>query len=153
MTDSFCFNQIKLTFLPELYQSRVGSKPVGELTAELTEVIALELLDEDDTPEPLPVPGVEDAEERVVRPDLLAVVAPEDAPTVVSRAGLTPQHGGLAQADHRLGLRQDGGRGPQSHPGGGRDLREAGRGGLAAVGPGSLGAQQHGQAGPCAQDL
>ena len=65
-------------------------------------MVAPDLLDEDDTPEAVPVPGVEDAEEGVVRPDLLPVVAPDHAPAVVSRAGLTPQHGGLAQTDQRL---------------------------------------------------
>ena len=64
-------------------------------------MVALHLLDQDDAPQSVPVPGVEDAEEGVVRPDLLAVVTPEDAATVVSRAGLTPQHGGLANT-HQL---------------------------------------------------
>ena len=138
---SFCFNQIKLTFLSELNESRVGPEAVAELTAELAEVLALALPDEDDTPQPLPVHGVQDAEERVVRPDLPPVVAPEHPPPVVSRAGLTPQHGGLAQPHLRLRLRQDGGRRPEPGRGGGRDPGEAGRAGLAPVGPRSLGAQ------------
>ena len=80
----FCFNQIKLTFLSELNESRVGPEAVAELTAELAEVVALALPDEDDTPQSVPVPGVEDAEQRVVRSDLPPVVAPEHSPPVVS---------------------------------------------------------------------
>ena len=48
----------KLTFLSELNEGRVCSKPVTQLTPELAEVFALHLLDEDDAPQSVPVPAV-----------------------------------------------------------------------------------------------
>ena len=49
---------IKLTFLSELNEGRVSSKPVTQLAPELAEVFALHLLDEDDAPQSVSVPAV-----------------------------------------------------------------------------------------------